>query len=241
MFGFFSNKSYITSGLLEGFIDCHSHILPRVDDGVEVMAESLDVICKYAEWGIREVWLTPHVMEDMPNTTEGLKSRFEELVAACHDKLKGVEIPELRLMAENMMDDLFRERLADNDVLTYGRKGDELLVETSYAQAPMAFHKMLEEVFHHGLTPVLAHPERYVYMDESQYAILKGMGVRFQLNITSLTGAYGSSAKKRAEFLLSNNYYSYRGTDCHNLDLICHQMKKKCLTEDIIDRLRMVI
>ncbi len=49
--------------------DCHSHILPGVDDGVQTMEEALEILRLYEELGIKSVWLTPHIMEDMPNTT----------------------------------------------------------------------------------------------------------------------------------------------------------------------------
>ena len=55
--------------------DWHSHILPGVDDGFKSLEDSLAVLDMYQEAGIREVWLTPHVMEDIPNTTDGLRRR----------------------------------------------------------------------------------------------------------------------------------------------------------------------
>ena len=71
-----------TSGFLHGFIDWHCHILPGVDDGVQTMEEALEILAKYDELGVKEVWLTPHIMEDIPNATQHLKERFIELQAA---------------------------------------------------------------------------------------------------------------------------------------------------------------
>ena len=56
------------SGTLRGFTDCHSHILPGVDDGVKTLRESLAILAKYEDLGISDLWLTPHIMEDIPNT-----------------------------------------------------------------------------------------------------------------------------------------------------------------------------
>ena len=61
------------SGFFQGFIDWHCHLLPGVDDGVQTMEESLQILSFYEQLGVSEVWLTPHIMEDIPNTTEGLK------------------------------------------------------------------------------------------------------------------------------------------------------------------------
>lgn len=199
------------SGIFEGFTDWHSHILPGVDDGVQTMQESLQVLSHYEELGISEVWLTPHIMEDISNRTEDLKQRFMELNAAYQGKIT------LHLAAENMLDNLFEERLAKNDLLPLGKEGKHLLVETSYFNPPMGLNNILLRIKSKGYVPVLAHPERYVYMDESDYRQLKGMNVLFQLNLSSIVGGYGSEVKKKAEWLLKNGFYDLTGSDTHCL------------------------
>lgn len=57
------------SGIFAGFTDWHSHILPGVDDGVQTLEESLAILQQYEVLGVKAVWLTPHIMEDIPNTT----------------------------------------------------------------------------------------------------------------------------------------------------------------------------
>ena len=98
MFSLFGGKkSLIGSDLLRGGIDNHSHLLYGVDDGVRTLDESLSILSRMEEAGLRRLWLTPHIMEDVPNTTEGLRERFE--------RLKGEEYKggiELRLAAEYM-------------------------------------------------------------------------------------------------------------------------------------------
>lgn len=65
------------SGIFQGFTDWHCHLLPGVDDGVQTVEETQRILSLYEELGVKEVWLTPHIMEDMPNTTASLKARFE--------------------------------------------------------------------------------------------------------------------------------------------------------------------
>ena len=185
---------------LIGFTDYHSHILPGVDDGVQTMDEALEIIRLYEELGVKAVWLTPHIMEDIPNTTAHLRDRFAELQAAYTG---GVQ---LHLAAENMLDNLFGERLEKNDLLPLGENSDHLLVETSYFSPPMGLSNILFRIKAKGYYPVLAHPERYVYMSESDYRQLIDMGVKFQLNLFSLTGAYGKTTKKKAEWLMKNKF-----------------------------------
>lgn len=199
------------SGMFSGFTDWHSHILPGVDDGIRTIDESLSVLRRYEEVGMKRIWLTPHVMEDYPNTPESLRARFEELKQAYDGSL------ELHLASENMLDSLFEERLKANEFLPIGEKGDHLLVETSYINPPYAMDDMLEGVFAAGYIPVLAHPERYRYMDEDDYYKLKERGILFQLNFMSLVGTYGEQARKKGEWLLKEGMIDLTGSDVHKL------------------------
>jgi tyrosine-protein phosphatase YwqE len=225
MWPFGKTCSLEESGVFKGFTDCHSHILPGVDDGVRTMEESLEILHRYEQLGVGAVWLTPHIMEDIPNTTEDLKSRFREL-----ESLYGGRIT-LRLAAEYMLDTLFAERLEKNDLLPLGEKSNHLLVETSYFNPPLNLYRILEEIKTKGFHPVLAHPERYAYMDEKDYRKLQNLGVGFQMNLPSLTGMYGKRVRGRAEWLLKNKLFNYTGTDLHGIGQL-HELlfRKICKT-----------
>lgn len=235
---FFLNKKYSLSELnvFEGWTDCHSHILPGVDDGIRSLKDSLLVLAYYEQLGVKKVWLTPHIMEECPNEPAELRERFFELQRVYSETESNKKI-ELCLAAENMIDSLFVKRLEQGNLLTYGDKGNELLVETSYAQAPYRFKLILQDIRKAGLIPVLAHPERYRYMDYDDYDTLHDQGVRFQLNITSLAGAYGPEPKERAEYLLEEGYYTYHGSDLHSLSSF-----KRAITEKTIrKKTRMIL
>ena len=197
------------SGFFHGFTDWHSHILPGVDDGVPTLDEALRILAEYERIGIRDVWLTPHIMEDMPNETQHLRERFTELEVAYKGNVT------LRLAAENMLDNLFEERLEKNDLLPIGEEGKHLLVETSYFNPPMGLQNILLRIKSKGYHPILAHPERYLYMTENDYRQLKDMRVMFQLNLLSPTGFYGKAAASKAAWLLKQRMYDYAGTDLH--------------------------
>ena len=200
-----------------GFIDWHSHILPGVDDGVQTMEDALAILRRYEELGVAEVWLTPHIMEDIPNTTDELRQRFAELQSAYTGHVK------LHLGAENMLDHLFDERLTKDDLLPIGDNG--LLVETSYFNPPISLYGTLEEIKSRGYIPILAHPERYMYMEEGDYYRLKGDGVKFQLNLFSLKGLYGQYVCEKAKWLRRKGFYDYIGTDIHNKQIIKQFLK----------------
>ena len=246
----FSKKTSITD-LFAGTTDHHSHILPGVDDGVETMAEAQHILATYERLGMKELWLTPHIMEDIPNTPEKLRTRFLELKAAYKGNIQ------LHLAAEYMIDNHLRKLLQETtklrpalegrwheqsevtegsntpkeyplgttgesklltghlNLLPIGKKRDHLLVETSYFNPPMRFKDTLKQIKSLGYFPLLAHPERYMYMDNDDYTELHDEGVRFQLNILSLAGSYGKAVKKRAEWLLAHDLYCVAGSDLH--------------------------
>lgn len=211
MWPFRKKQTLEESGFFRGFTDWHCHILPGVDDGVQTMDEALKILAEYERLGVKEVWLTPHIMEDMPNTTQHLRERFAELKAAYQGKVV------LNLASENMLDNLFEERLNKNDLLPIGKDGRHLLVETSYFNPPIGLQNILLRIKSKGYFPVLAHPERYLYMNDNDYQRLSSMGIEFQLNQFSLFGLYDKKVQKRAKTLQKQRMYNYIGTDLHRI------------------------
>ncbi len=234
MFGFFNNKSSLeSSGLLQGFTDNHSHILFGVDDGVKTLEDSLKILTFLQMAGTRTVWCTPHIMEDVPNRTSDLKAQFEKLKTAWTGDI------ELKLASENMIDNLFVQRLKERDFLLHGE--GKLLVETSTWAPPMDLWDILDSVVVAGYTPIIAHPERYRYMTEADYLRLKDMGCELQLNIPSILGVYGEEVSRKAEMILEKGWYSMTGTDCHRYRALEGQYTCKVLSKKTVSLLREII
>ena len=233
MWPFKSTDKLIESGMFQGFIDWHSHILPGVDDGIKTLEDSLAVLKRYEDVGVKKVWLTPHVMEDYPNTPESLQGRFSELKEAYDGAI------DIRLASENMLDSLFEERLQKNEFLPIGDAGKHLLVETSYMNPPYGMDEMIEGVISLGYTPVLAHPERYRYMEEEDYYKWKDRGLLFQTNFMSLVDGYGETARKKCEWLLKEGMIDICGSDVHRLSFFDHcvaqRPKKSSSLEQLVE------
>ena len=226
MFGLFARKqSFIQSGLLKDAVDNHSHILPGVDDGVRTLEESLEILSFLEEQGVKTLWLTPHIMEDVPNTTEDLRQRFEAL----KEQYKGSV--RLHLAAEYMMDNLFEQRLEADDLLPLHDRF--ILVETSYFNPPYQMEQLLERIRERGYTPVLAHPERYQYMDMEHYRHLHQLGIIFQLNVPSLTGAYGEEAMLKSKQLLDLGWYQRLGMDIHSYHFLDAFLRSRILKKEL--------
>ena len=229
MFGIFKSKyKLVESGILKGMTDIHSHVLPGVDDGSPDIETSLSLLRYMESLGLREVWLTPHIMEDYPSLNQKLQQRFEALRAAYSGPLS------LSLSSEYMMDAAFTGKLK-GELLPLGK--NHLLVETSYMSPPVGLQELLMQVWNAGYLPVIAHPERYLYMDEKDYGQLKERGYSFQLNLMSLSGYYGPFPKAVSEKLLKQEMYDFVGTDLHHLARYQPLLDKLKLTRKQLDAL----
>ena len=194
--------------------DLHSHLIPGIDDGAKSMEESLNLVRSLKSLGYNNLITTPHIMQHRyPNTSAEILRGLEELRSAV-DKAK-IDIT-IAAAAEYYLDEHFMALLKSNDILTFGR--NEILFEMSYVVPPPNLDKTIFEMLSRGYTPVLAHPERYLFMHETfdRYAELKEWGVRFQVNINSLAGYYSTPVKKTARKIMEAGLIDYLGSDTHH-------------------------
>ncbi len=211
MFGF--GKHYLPDDFFRGACDVHCHLLPGVDDGFPSTEKSLYALKKLEEWGVKKMLLTPHFMKDYPdNNRANIIKEFEafkaEAAEACNI--------ELRLAAEYMLDARFMDHF-EQGFLTLDQGGNHVLCETSYMMYEPGITEMIYEIMCADYQPVVAHPERYEYANKDNYFRWKDKRYKFQLNLLSLGGAYGSAAVAKAYYLLKEGLYDYVGSDMHNL------------------------
>lgn len=211
---FFKNKKHIPDySILR--TDMHSHLLPGIDDGSPDMVTSLKLIRGMLGLGYAKLITTPHVMGDMyPNSRDMILQKLDELREAV--RAEGIQV-ELYAGAEYFLDDFVARLLKTNEpLLTIS--GNLVLTEFSLAWKPHGIKEILFEMQMQGYQPVIAHPERYIYLQHNKefYEELREIGCLFQLNMLALTGHYGKSVQELAQYLLKNNYYDLIGTDLHH-------------------------
>ncbi len=234
IFRLFEKKTSISnSGILSSSVDRHTHILPGVDDGIRKIKESLTVLEYLENQGVSVVWCTPHIMEDIPNTTDELKHKFDELKQAYNGPIR------LKLAAEYMIDTLLTERLKDDDLLTM--EDNMILVETSMHTPPYNMKDILSDMLSMGYFPLLAHVERYTYLRKKDYFELKNMGVRLQLNFGSLVGFYGNTVKSKALSLLEHGMYYCSGSDCHGFKRMIEEYNIRDLSQKTVLQLKEIV
>ena len=224
--GLFSKSKPVTTkadfSLLKA--DMHSHLIPGIDDGSPDMQTSLQLIRGMKDLGYSKLITTPHIMWDMyKNTRELILNKLEDLRAAV--KAEGLAV-EINAGAEYFLYDYVAGLLRNNEpLLTVS--GKMVLVEFSLAQPSMSLKAILFEMQMQGYQPIIAHPERYIYLEQNKdfYEELKDIGCLFQLNLLSLSNYYGKSVHELAHYIIKKGYYDLVGTDLHHnrhLDALHH-------------------
>src|SRR4030095_10491875 len=158
---------------------------------------------------------TPHIMWDVyKNTRNIILERLQEVKSRLATEQLDIEI---QAAAEYFIDDHLGELVEQKEpLLSFGN--NFVLVEFSMVSQPFDWKKTLFEMQIQGYQPVIAHPERYAYMDRNKtfYDELKSAGYLFQLNILSLSGQSGNSVIDLARYLTKKGYYDLVGTDLHH-------------------------
>lgn len=206
-------------------IDLHLHILPGIDDGSGSIEESVKMARKLAGLGFNGVFCTSHYIADSPQVADNqTKNRLREQLQTELDKA-GIK---LKLMPGNeiyidpkMVDYLVKGKASClGGELNNRSKHQHVLFELPFYAEVSYLRDIIFELKAKGLVPVLAHPERYLFIQKKKEVIFEivKLGVKLQSNYGSIVGQYGGKAKKIMKFLLKNRLVSYLGTDIHRAE-----------------------
>jgi tyrosine-protein phosphatase YwqE len=216
MFGFFKKKEYkknITFDYSSLMVDMHSHVLPGIDDGAKTLEESVALVKKMMALGIKKIIATPHIMSDYyKNTAETINSALKILKSELEKEKIDIVV---EAAAEHYFDETFEDLVNNRKLMVMG--DNYVLFEFSFISKPPNAIPVIQKLKDLGYKPILAHPERYPYMDLEQFKTLHDWGLSFQMNTISLTGYYGKEVKKMAENLVDHELIDFISSDMHHL------------------------
>lgn len=197
-------------------IDTHLHILPGVDDGPETMEESVALASVLVQEGIHAAVATPHYNDQfLQRSAAEIKERVNELQRVLDRQgillrlFAGHEV----LIKPGLVDDILAGRVATLNGSRY------LLLELWNSNWLADTERVIFELRAAGITPVLAHPERYRVF-QKELDLLKSLlrqGVLVQITASSLLGMQGRTARRTAEKLLKNGLVHFIASDAHGL------------------------
>jgi len=230
VFNFFSRKKKQTATAGPPLtVDLHSHLLPAIDDGVRTEEESLQLIRGLMELGFQKFITTPHIYRGQYNNShQTIFTALEKLKTSIQSNHISVIV---EAAAEYFFDEFFFEQLERKEIITFGE--DYVLFELAFGVRPTMLEQIVFRLNVLGYKPVLAHPERYTFFQDSKLTELeklKGAGVFFQLNIMSLNEQYGGRAKAIARELINRNMIDFAGSDIHR------EVQLKSLSEAMNDK-----
>ena len=227
IFNLFKAKPTLKELIPDGFIDIHSHILPGIDDGANNVNESIKLVSEMRSIGFDKIITTPHTYAGLyDNTPKTIENSFKLLPK---DLVKENTI---EYASEYLIDSYIIESIDNKSILCL--KDNHILVEMSYINKHNKLYEIIHYILVNGYTPILAHPERYIYFHGSfkDYDKLKKVGCKLQLNLLSVTGYYGKKILSISEKLLKNNLIDFVGSDIHNLNH-CNQFKNKVVIKNL--------
>lgn len=197
-------------------IDIHSHVLPGVDDGSESMEMSLEMLSLAAESGVDTLVTTPHcnIPREYDNyADDDLLERWQQLDAAVQSEkidiklVRGMEI----FATEELPSLLKNHRVWTLNDTAY------FLTEFSFDEDPDFCRTILRRCCQLGFKPIIAHPERYFFIqDDPELAYefcISGYGL--QINKGSLLGRFGYGPKQTAELILQHGLCACVASDAH--------------------------
>ena len=198
------------------FTDCHCHILPGLDDGATCVAESAILARHQVKWGFRKAVCTSHRVRKYPNTPDDVRMACDLLREELSKQ--GIALELEPSMEYRLIPETWPETLEKGWLLPW--EGNHILLELPIRNASkigdIVPEDEIKRLLDMGYQPVLAHPERYLYLDMERYLSLKEAGALFQRNIGAIEGLYGEAVSVRAEALLSEGMYDQLGSDLHN-------------------------
>ena len=200
-------------------IDVHSHILPNIDDGSRSIDETFNLIKEAKEAGFEGIICTSHYMENYYETD---RPEREVWINAIHENLKNKNIEKnLYLGNEIYMSDNIIKLLEDGKATTMNDTS-YVLFELPLNVEPMNLYDMVYEMQQYKIVPILAHPERYSFVQTDPELIydLIDKGVLMQANYGSIVGQYGKKAQMIVQKFLENNMIHMLGTDAHRQNTI---------------------
>lgn len=200
-------------------IDFHTHILPNIDDGSRNIKETFNLIQEAKQVGFESIILTPHYIEGYYETHT--REREVWLNAIYEDlKTKNIDI-NLYLGNEIYLTENIIKLLEEGKATTINNT-NYVLFELPMHNEPLNLYNIIYEIMQYKLVPVLAHPERYSFVQkepELVYDLVK-KGVLMQCNYGSIIGQYGEKAQTIVKKLLENNLVHFLGSDVHRENTI---------------------
>lgn len=197
-------------------IDIHSHIIPGIDDGADDIVDTIEMVRLAEKSGTRAIVATPHC--NIPGMYENYFGKqyveqYQKAVGAVRNENLTVKIyPGMEAFGTENLPDL----IVDGKIMPINQSR-YILVEFPFDSDPEYVSQILRKMKVVGAIPVIAHPERYEFLQDNPHIAYKWRksGYVVQVNKGSFEGKFGNMPRKTAYRMLSHNFISVVASDAH--------------------------
>lgn len=196
-------------------IDIHCHILPYIDDGAKNMHEAVEMARIAYEEGIKKIVATPHYIEGDEYLSEDINKRVDRLNCILKEKEIELEI----LVGNEVFVTPNLPSLVKNKNINTINHTQYLLIEFPFLDIPNYIENVIFELKLIGVTPIIAHPERYKVISENPNILAKyiNMGALCQINSGSITGEFGKETIETTLELVKYDMAHVVASDAHSI------------------------
>lgn len=198
-------------------IDIHTHIIPGIDDGAEDLEDAILMAELAVESGVQTIIATPHC--NIPGSVDNywgidLLNHYQGL----QREIRKRAIPlELLIGMEIFATDDVPQKIMNKQLISLNNSG-YYLIEFGFYLHGSEMTELLQKIKRTGAIPVIAHPERYMCVQNRPQIVVDwlDMGCQLQINKGSVFGKFGRNSYYVANELLQNDCVTYIASDAHS-------------------------
>lgn len=196
-------------------VDIHCHILPYIDDGAASIDVSKEMAVIAKDDGIESIVATPHFIEYESEISK------DDILNSCNNLNNFLHQNQINLNiipgCEAFISPSLPKKYKDGKMMSINNKGKHVLIELPVGDYPEYTEDVIFEFKVMGITPIIAHIERYHYVTGDFHIInrLIKQGALTQVNSTSITGLFGEEFRYKAMELIKCNMVHFIASDAH--------------------------
>ena len=198
-------------------IDFHNHIIPNLDDGSKSVEMSLNMLREAQAQGITDVVNTVHYQHPKMDNKD---TSYDFIINEINTFQNIVNDHNININIHPASEVFFKFNLTEileNPITTFGN-GKYMLIEFQRLSFPDGYEDEIFKLQLKGITPIIAHPERYRAIQNDINLAKKWIerGYLIQIDCSSIIGGFGEETQISAIELLKNGLCHLIGSDAHN-------------------------
>lgn len=196
--------------------DLHTHLLPGMDDGPRTFDESMQLVEMELDDGVDTIAVTPHFNFEYHKLAEFLEKRekqseaLQRITENAGLSVTIIEGAEVYLSQWITVEQRIKALCYQNS--------NCMLIELPEFYLPDWAHQVLCQLKLRGITPIIAHAERYLYFqkDIDLLRSLTRCGCLVQINADSIIGR-GTKRRRQAFKLIKSGLVQFVASDTHSV------------------------